>query len=363
MNIFNILLKLFKKKIITTGALPDDRDASEKMKDYLHEEVAGGFEPIVWEERPMKSKYFYKRNQYQTLSCVMGGAVILLEFYDGVIVSASDGYGRRSNYPLGGMSFPDLFRIMREGIALESTVPSNQRTEAEINKIQPVTSQILNERKMFKAGKSFMVSNIKDMDTLASIIKHMPVPSFWFFDENGMEWWKERPAPFFNFSGQFDPRVTRHQATFVDAILKNGQKTLIVQDTAGVGTGKGEDYNLREITQEMLDKRVYAVGYILDDEDEKLQPLPIYRRPVYDVIGQVKLGDTSEDVKKLQAVLIYEKVLKIKEPTGWFGGLTRKAVIDLQNKYKDEILTPLGLKGGTGFVGKSTTNWLLQNYR
>jgi peptidoglycan hydrolase-like protein with peptidoglycan-binding domain len=44
--------------------------------------------------------------------------------------------------------------------------------------------------------------------------------------------------------------------------------------------------------------------------------------------------------------------------TGRFSRETQAAVIRFQEKYAAEILAPLGLKTGTGYVGQSTKNKL-----
>ena len=67
-------------------------------------------------------------------------------------------------------------------------------------------------------------------------------------------------------------------------------------------------------------------------------------------------GRRGNDVKLLQIMLrdmgsqIYPEGLV----TGYFGPLTYQATIRLQNQFKYQILTPIGLSTGTGYVGQQT---------
>ncbi|MCK4781802.1 DUF2330 domain-containing protein [Candidatus Parcubacteria bacterium] len=67
------------------------------------------------------------------------------------------------------------------------------------------------------------------------------------------------------------------------------------------------------------------------------------------------LGSRGEDVKTLQKVLINEGVWDSEvEATGYFGIITQKALSQFQEKYKYQILKPMGLEKGTGYFGKET---------
>ncbi|MCK4520700.1 DUF2330 domain-containing protein [Candidatus Parcubacteria bacterium] len=77
-------------------------------------------------------------------------------------------------------------------------------------------------------------------------------------------------------------------------------------------------------------------------------------------VRNLSLGMKGDDVKSLQEVLIAEGVWQRSdvEATGYFGSITQQAVIRFQEKYSSEILEPVGLIKGTGFVGSSTRAYL-----
>ncbi|TSC62100.1 MAG: hypothetical protein G01um101448_480 [Parcubacteria group bacterium Gr01-1014_48] len=68
----------------------------------------------------------------------------------------------------------------------------------------------------------------------------------------------------------------------------------------------------------------------------------------------LKLGMRGADVTVLQKLLLRENVYPEAKITGYFGKLTKTAVIKYQEKYASEILTSLNLTKGTGIVGVKT---------
>lgn len=107
-------------------------------------------------------------------------------------------------------------------------------------------------------------------------------------------------------------------------------------------------------TREYLKKLSIATGEIeIVIDTEKIETTIKWER-------NLSMEQEGEDVKRLQEILIEEEVWARSDikPTGYFGPITQQAVIRFQEKYASEILEPLGLTRGTGFVGSSTRTYL-----
>lgn len=346
-----------------TKANLDERIQEEKVKDFKHEELAFSNEQAFeWKELVIKDKYYYEFDQKSSSSCVAGGGAISLQSFYKDIFSRKDIYYRRFNYPNEGMAMWDLFNIMLKGVALESQVPSQALGEIDMNTSYKVTDDIIKTRSKYTIKAWVNMESYKhNIDEIAKMVQKTPVVMFWYFSptQYKKEWLVEKPKVLTKELDVYGPKTLRHQMTVISAGTVNGKKYLLVQDTAGVGTGMGTDKNLRLIDEEFLMARSFACGYAIPNE---IQVTPVSKKPSYLFTKKLEVGMTDPDVKALQEILIYEKLIDLPASTNYFGGITLKGVKKLQEKYKKEILTPAGLNLPTGYVGSRTIAWLNKNY-
>ncbi|MFA6338485.1 MAG: peptidoglycan-binding domain-containing protein [Candidatus Paceibacterota bacterium] len=82
----------------------------------------------------------------------------------------------------------------------------------------------------------------------------------------------------------------------------------------------------------------------------------------YTFTSNLTVGSTGEAVRQLQVALNANPATQVASAgvgskgneSTYFGGLTKAAVKNFQNHYASEILAPLGLTSGTGYVGVTT---------
>jgi hypothetical protein len=352
----------------TTGALLDYRTLDERQKDWKHEELFAGGTTIKWiEKNPDQIKRYSPRNQGSSLSCVANGGAIYLEAAEmsesgnQTVFSHKDIYIRRYNKPGGGMAMHDLFKILKEGGAYESQVPSMNLGETPINQEYTITNEMRQTRATHAAGASITFDKLS-IDSIASVIESgTPVICFWYFSSSlaYQEWWRQQPQVVNRSLGLYDADALHHQAIAIDYTMIDGKKYLYIQDSAGVGTGMHKHADIRLVSEDFIKSRLYAAGYAIDKKNlDFAEPT----KPKYKFTRSLKYGMVGDDVMALQKILVYEKCLVLKTPTRNFLGATLGGVKKFQEKYAKDILAPVGLKIGTGFVGEMTLKKLNQLY-
>lgn len=113
------------------------------------------------------------------------------------------------------------------------------------------------------------------------------------------------------------------------------------------------EFNL-ELAENILEKE----GFQKNPETGKREKTTIKEIPAL-FKKELKEGSRNQEVVDLQKCLANppaggKEIYPEGEITGYFGAKTKKAVIRFQEKYAKDILTPIGLKNGTGKVGAMT---------
>ena len=89
-------------------------------------------------------------------------------------------------------------------------------------------------------------------------------------------------------------------------------------------------------------------------EDENIKIVETNKNNGICLSNEMTIGSENSEVKRLQQFLYDKGLYKEGLITGYFGALTKKAVVNFQNAHFNEILKPAGLKKATGYVGLAT---------
>lgn len=368
------------------GANPDTRPAEAKLKDIKQAEVVASISPVNWVQKPQTAwRRFGLQDQDGSGSCVeqtikkLAGINLFLK--EGTYVEFSAAYYQlRSNKPSPGMIGDEAFEIWRkEGITLESLVPSQKMSDAQMDAIK-VEQYEKDIAAVFKVGGHYDLPQ-KDIEAVASTIQATGKGVMVWFYFTYAEW-GDVPTILDSSLSLLTQSALRHSVTAVDYFLYpvNGvlKKCLLIEDSWGeFGQFKGQ----RIITEDFFRVRNWYSHYPTSFKFEMgivdpVKPKPAYRflKPLVfiawdDVRNQpvdMALHLTQVvDVAALQKILQYEGLFPINQSiTGYYGALTAKAVYAYQVKYAVAPLSELDsikpIKGGR--VGVLTMEFLNSKY-
>jgi hypothetical protein len=348
------------------GAREDTRTKEEKEKDIHFNEVVAKADVVDW-SKPLGRK-FTKRNQGHAGSCVANTIAKQAEIEysnknnESVVFSAKPIYDFRSNKPYGGMMGVEAFNIWKKkGITTESIIRSqNVASDKEIDDI-PMTHLATDTSLAFRIDGYMQLP--LDMETIASTIQKTKKGVMVWFKFTAEEWGREIPK----IMGDKEPLF--HSVTAVDIAIKDGQKTIYIEDSAPFA-GIYERY----LTEDWFQKRLYFAGIPRNFKSIAGLELDVPNHKFTKALSFIpldNLGNISdmythnmqlEDVMALQDILKYEKILEnTVDSTGYYGAKTCKAVLEFQMKHKvasDEDLIKLGGKR----VGPATISILNKLY-
>lgn len=294
------------------GLAPDPRSDKEKAKDFQHSDLAGDI-MINWVEKTGWKKYT-PREQDGSLSCCGQASAKAVEILNSKIMSAHPIYRSRSNFPEGGMFAKDIGEIWKKiGSTTEDLDVSQWQNETQMNRnITVLTPTKTN---------GYIFVNPKDINQIAEAIelyKHCILIVHCAKSE-----WMAVPV----YSGA--TINFGHCVCAVDYFLKDGKKTILVEDSTG-HFNSFDKQGQRLLTEDFLMRRADTALYLT-------ATMP------YVFTKTLKFGMSSIDVlelqRKLQSLGYFPATQAL---TTYFGSITLKAVKAFQSASQ---LVPDGVVG------------------
>jgi len=139
--------------------------------------------------------------------------------------------------------------------------------------------------------------------------------------------------------------TTTTEATTTDTTTTDTTDTTEVADT----TAKP----ISEMTVTELKAEIVKIAALI--AELQIELLNMISSEGGQLTSNLKLGDSNSEVELLQTWLSQDsEVYPEGIVSGWFGPLTKAAVIKFQEKYFDEVLAPWNFTAGTGYVGSTT---------
>lgn len=302
-----------------TGVVADPRSTIEVAQDFQHAETmpASGGGPVVF---PIKDKsqwrMFKRRFQTTSSSCMAHSGVKMLGIENSVEegqfaeLSARPVYQARKNRPGEGMWQQDLFEILSKPKAcFEVQRPSNGLTESQIDAPYTETKEERATAEYYRAN-GYIFLDPTNIDEMARIISQgKAVHLLMFFTSK--EYWREEPKLIEEDLTPDDVRSTRHGITGVDFFMYEGNKCLLIEDSASPSTTIDKT-GQRIITEEFLKARCYGAGYLLFRKNEA-EAIP---KPKYKFTKPLTYGMWSDkDIVALQDILKYEGLFPLNIPS------------------------------------------------
>lgn len=325
---------------IFTGCIDDNRPQIEKQRDWESQEVALALPEVEWKEKTTFRTFPLKRQDgsgscvAQTISKLLG----INNFLESGIyaeLSAKYLYCHRSN-STPGMTADDALNLgVKLGCPPEQLCPSQNQNEAEMN--QCLKKPFITDSAKVFSAKSYLRLT-QDIDEVSKFINSGLGVMLWvkFF---GDEW---NEAPEIKHDVPIEDVPNCHSIAGVDFSLYKNEKAGIIDDSWGQEYGINGQRILRET---FLKKRLILAACFFDMPNGS----QVGKAPVF-YGGRAKYGDKNDIVYNIQDCLRWLGFFKGVNPTGYYGGMTAKAIYDFQVANavdtKEELDKLLGMSFG-----------------
>ncbi|MCX5781783.1 MAG: peptidoglycan-binding domain-containing protein [Elusimicrobia bacterium] len=370
------ILNWFKKEYFPPNAsgICERPGYSADKRNVCSKELLVGAAPIVWYEKSPDDFRSYWNGQYTQnggSDCYAWLLSMLVENANEreegkrIKFSAKDIYGNCCEpYPVLGLYVEKTMKwLYHNGVTLEHLLPSNNLSEAQVRDLSNLKPGDRQVALVYKPNGFAYLAPTFTFDDIAQILQtgqflgvSVILTDEGWTNKNG---WVEPPLP-----NTPQSQLGYHAVALKEYGLVAGKKTISFEHAWGNWGYKGKGIGFFQ--ENYLPYMFIPPQYLLDlPNNWRDTATNTTEKPKWQWNYDLYYGmEDQEDIKMLQKALKYEGVFPLSVPeTGNFYGITYSAVMDFQEKYRDEILTPLGLTKPTGFVGTSTRKKLNEIFK